>query len=123
MLADIAADGVAVLHLAFILFVVLGGIAVFWWPRLMYLHLPALAWGVFVEFSGRICPLTPLEQSLRREAGQQGYTGGFIDNYILPIIYPPGLERPTQWMLGLAVLAINIAVYGLLIRRGRQIRR
>ena len=93
MIAAIAADAVLLLHALFIVFAVFGA-ALFWrWPRLVWLHAPALAWAAFVEFSGRICPLTPLENHWREAAGQQGYRGGFIDHYLMPLIYPAGLTR------------------------------
>jgi len=111
------ADLVVVLHLSFVLFVVLGGLLALGRPRIVWLHLPALAWGVLVEWAGWICPLTPLEQWLRLQAGQTGYGGDFVGHYLLPLLYPAGLTRSTQWLLGALVLAVNGAVYALLIRR------
>jgi hypothetical protein len=106
-----AADAVLVLHLLFVVFVVLGGLAVLRWPRLAWLHVPAAIWGVLIEFGGWICPLTPLENSLRERGGEVGYTGGFIDHYVTSLIYPDGLTRPLQFAVGALVLAINAYVY------------
>lgn len=119
----LAADAVALLHLAFVLFVVFGGLLVARWPRLAGLHLPAMAWGVLIEFAGWTCPLTPLENGLRHVVGQAGYAGGFIDHYLWPLLYPAGLTRERQWALGAGVLILNGAVYGLLLaRRWRRAR-
>lgn len=120
MVYRLLADGVMLLHLAFILWVVAGGVLVLRRPRLAWLHLPAVIWGAAVEFFGLICPLTPLEDHLRREAGAAGLQGGFIEHYLLPLIYPGELTRALQIVLGLAVLAINGAVYGVLLRRRRR---
>ena len=120
MLYRVAADGVLVLHLAFVLLVVLGGLVVLRVPRFAWLHLPAVAWGAFVEFSGRICPLTPLEVVLRHAAGEAGYAGDFLEHYIVAVIYPEGLTRGTQMVLGAAVLLINVAVYAAALWRARR---
>lgn len=118
MLMHLAADGVLLVHLAFILFVLLGGLLVWRWPRLAWLHLPAVAWGALIEYFGWICPLTPLENYFRQAAGAQGYSGGFIEHYLLPVVYPEGLARSGQLALGLLVLFVNALVYTrLLIRR------
>ena len=117
MFLKLAADFVVLLHLAFILFVVLGGLVVFRWPRFMWLHLPAAAWGAFIELSGRVCPLTPLENRLRIAAGETGYSGGFIEEYLIPVVYPDGLTRWGQISLGVGVVAINLVFYGLLVTR------
>ena len=114
------ADGVLVLHGLFIVWAALGALAVWRWPRLAWLHLPALAWAMWIEASGGVCPLTPLENSLRRAAGQAGYSGGFIDHYLGGIIYPAGLTRQTQWLVAGALLLINLVGYGLMIRRARR---
>jgi len=114
-----AADGVLVAHLAFILFVMFGGVAVLRWPRLAWLHVPAAIWGVWIEFSGSFCPLTPLENMLRERGGERGYAGGFIDHYVVSLIYPDGLTRSAQVGLGVLVLAINVFVYWRLWRRTR----
>jgi hypothetical protein len=116
----VLADGVLVLHGLFIVWAALGALAVWRWPRLALLHLPALAWAVWIEASGGVCPLTPLENSLRRAAGQAGYSGGFIDHYLGGVIYPTGLTRQTQWLVAGALLLINLVAYGLMIRRARR---
>jgi len=105
------ADLVLVVHAAFVVFVVLGGLAVLRWPRLAWVHLPAAIWGAGIEFAGGICPLTPLENHWRRLAGEQGYTAGFVEHYVVAALYPEGLSRGLQVALGLAVLAVNAAVY------------
>lgn len=120
MLSGVLADAVLVVHGLFIVWVVLGAIAVWRWPKLAVVHLPALAWGVWIEISGGICPLTPLENSLRRTAGQTGYSGGFIDHYVGGAIYPDGLTRETQWVIAGVMLAINVVLYGLMIARVRR---
>lgn len=114
------ADGIVVVHAAFVAFVVLGGLLALRWPRAAWVHLPAAAWGVFIEYSGLICPLTPLEIALRRRGSQAGYTGGFIEHYLVPAIYPAGLTRNAQFMLGSLALALNIGVYAVVIRRRRR---
>ena len=111
------ADFVVVLHFLFVLFVVLGGLLVLRWPRVAWLHLPAAIWGAAIELAGGICPLTPLENSLRRQAGGTGYSGGFIEHYILPILYPSALTRDIQLILGLLVLAVNLGIYGYVAHR------
>lgn len=105
------ADGILVLHLAFVLFVGLGGLLVIRWPRLAWLHIPAAVWGVAVEFFGWYCPLTPLENVLRERAGGAAYQGDFIARYLLPVLYPEGLTREAQITLGVIALAFNAAVY------------
>ena len=121
MIYKLLADFVLLFHLAFVLFVVLGGIAVWRAPKLAWLHLPAVAWGALIEFKGWICPLTPWEQSLRRLAGEEGYSGGFVEHYLLPLIYPEGLTRDDQILLGLLVLAINTIFYALMFRSKTRI--
>jgi len=111
MLFRILADAVVVLHLAFILFAVLGGLLVLRWPRVIWAHLPAAVWGAAVEFCGWICPLTPLENQLRRAGGALAYSGGFVERYVVPIVYPAELTRELQWFLGCAVVGINAAIY------------
>ena len=106
------ADAVVLLHAAFVAFVAGGGLLVWRWPRLAWVHLPALVWGVGVEWSGAVCPLTPLEIWLRQRAGEAGYQGDFIDHYVMPLLYPAGLTRARQLGLGAAVLLLNLAVYG-----------
>jgi hypothetical protein len=112
------ANALVLLHLAFILFVVAGGLLVARKPRLVWLHLPAVIWGALIEFMGWICPLTPLENHFRKLAGQTGYKGGFIEHYLLPLIYPETLTAATQYLLGTLVLAANILIYFWLWRRG-----
>ncbi|MEK6375009.1 MAG: DUF2784 domain-containing protein [Acidobacteriota bacterium] len=111
MLYRIAADAVALLHLGFILFVVLGGLLVLRRPALKWLHLPAALWGVLIEFGGWICPLTRYENLFRARAGVAGYGGGFVEHYVVSLIYPAGLTRGLELVLGAAVLIINIVVY------------
>lgn len=113
------ANAVLLLHGLFIAFVLLGGLLVWRWPRLGWLHLTAVAWAVWVAWAGWICPLTPLENALRRAAGQAGYGGGFIAHYLLPLIYPEGLTRGVQIGLGVGVALLNLAVYALLVRAWR----
>ena len=120
MIYKLLADVVFLVHLLFVLFVVLGALVVWRKPRLAWLHLPAVAWGALIEFAGWICPLTPWEQSLRRLAGEEGYTGGFVENYLVPIVYPAGLTRDFQIVLGVLVLLINGIAYFLIIHRFRQ---
>ncbi|QPK63958.1 DUF2784 domain-containing protein [Methylomonas sp. LL1] len=113
----LAADAVLIAHLAFILFVVVGAILTVRWHWLPVLHLPAAAWGFLVEITGRICPLTYLENHLRRMAGQAGYHDSFIEHYLLNIIYPAGLTPQMQYILAGLVLLVNMGIYGWLIRR------
>jgi hypothetical protein len=113
----LAADLVASLHFAFVVFVVSGGLLVLRWPRLAWLHLPAVAWGASIELLGWICPLTPLENRLRHEAGLAGYEGGFVEHYLVPLLYPASLSRSVQVILGLSVLLINAVLYGSILRR------
>lgn len=120
MLSRWLADIVVVAHLLFVVFVVSGGALVLRWPRMAWLHLPALAWGMAVEYAGWLCPLTTIEQALHRQAGEAGYAGGFVEHYLLPILYPIGLTRQTQWLLGAVVLAFNAVIYALLVRRLRH---
>jgi hypothetical protein len=102
-------------HLGFVAFVIAGGALCWRWPRLAWLHLPAAAWGVWIELSGRVCPLTPLEVRLRLAAGEAGYEGGFVEHYLIPLLYPDGLERDLQLWLGIAVISVNFFVYLALI--------
>lgn len=105
------ADVILVLHLGFVLFVVLGGVLLVRWPRLAFVHLPAAAWGVWIEYAGAICPLTPLEQQLRQRGGETAYTGGFVEHYIMAVLYPAGLTRGIQLVLGSGVLLLNLILY------------
>jgi len=111
------ADLLVLLHFAFVLFVVLGGMVVLRHPRLAWVHLPAAAWGATIEFTGWICPLTPWEQSLRRLGGQAGYAGGFVEHYLLPLLYPSGLTASRQLVLGIFVVAVNVVIYLAVLRR------
>jgi hypothetical protein len=115
----VLAEGVVIFHFLFVLFVVVGGLFALRWPRVAWAHLPAALWGAAIEFTGVICPLTPLEKWLRVQGGLAAYEGGFIAHYILPLLYPSGLTRPIQVALGAAVLALNLAVYADLYRRLR----
>lgn len=117
MIYRLLADAVLLLHLAFIVFVIAGGLLLRRWPRLPWLHVPAVLWGVSIELGGYVCPLTPLENGLRRLGGEAGYAGGFIENYLLPIVYSPGLTREWQIALGLGVAAFNLAAYACWWRR------
>lgn len=120
MLYPLLADVVVLIHLAFILFVVLGAFLVWRFPRLIWLHLPAVIWAVLIELIGFVCPLTPLENHLRRLSGETGYQGGFIEHYLLPIIYPDELSRGLQIWLAVVVVAINVFAYTVLRRRRRR---
>jgi len=117
MIHRFLADVLVVVHLAFVLFVLLGGVLVLWRRRLALLHLPVAAWGVLIELSGWVCPLTPLEVRLRRLGGQAGYSGGFVEHYILPVLYPSGLTRQHQVWLGILVGLLNLGIYGWILRR------
>lgn len=119
-MASWLADGVLLIHLLFIAFAVGGGWLALRWRWMPLLHVPALAWGVTVEFTGWTCPLTPLENALRRAGGGAPYTESFIEHYLLPLIYPVALTREWQWVLGGLLLAINAAVYAIVWRRNRQ---
>jgi hypothetical protein len=116
----LAADGVVLLHGLFILFAVLGGLLAAWRPWAALLHLPAAAWAAWIEVSGGICPLTPLEVRLRHLAGENGYASGFVEHYLLPLIYPPGLTPAVQWALAALVVGVNLAVYAWVLRRRRR---
>ncbi len=120
MAASIAADILVVLHALFIVFVVAGGLLALRWPLAAAVHLPCAAWGALIEFTGGVCPLTPLEQSLRAAAGEAGYRGGYIEHYLLPVIYPPGLTPAVQIVLGGLVIGLNVLVYGVVLYRRRR---
>ncbi|HZE08240.1 MAG TPA: DUF2784 domain-containing protein [Gemmatimonadaceae bacterium] len=120
MIYRLLASLVLAAHLGFVLFVVLGGLLVLKWPRVAWAHLPAAAWGVLIEYSGWICPLTPLENWLRAQGGESGYAGGFVEHYLLRTLYPEGLTRRDQLVLGTIVLAINVAAYAALVARKRR---
>ncbi len=114
------ADLVLVAHFAFVVFAVVGALLVLRWRWVVWLHLPAVVWAAIIEFAGWICPLTPLENSLRELGGSAGYETGFIEHYILPVLYPGGLTREVQIVLGLLVLAVNMGISGWLLRRLAQ---
>jgi hypothetical protein len=114
------ADAVLLAHAGFVAFVVLGGLLVLRWPRLAWVHLPVVAWGAGIEFTGGICPLTPLENSLRALAHQQGYPGGFVEHYVFGLLYPDGLTHGVQLALGVLVLVVNAAVYAFAWWRRRR---
>ena len=119
MTYGLLADLVLVTHLAFLLFVVLGGLLLFRWPRLAWVHVPCAVWGMLTEYAGIICPLTPLENALRHRGGETGFAGGFIEHYLTATLYPAGLTRGVQVALGTLALAVNVVVYWhLLARRG-----
>jgi hypothetical protein len=107
----LSADLIVLVHIAFVLFAVLGGLLVLRWRRLAWVHVPAALWAAAIEFAGWICPLTPLENWLRRQAGEGAYEGGFIEHHILPILYPAALTRRLQIVLGLLVIVLNVAIY------------
>ena len=107
------------MHVGFVLFVVLGGLLVLRWRRLAWLHVPAVVWGVTIEWAGWICPLTPLENVLRRRSGTTGYQGDFIEHYLLPLLYPAQLTREWQMILGGVALAVNVFVYWRIFRAAR----
>jgi hypothetical protein len=117
MLSGVMADLVLVAHVTFVAFVVLGGLLALRWPRAAWVHVPCALWGAWVELAGWVCPLTPLENSLRRAAGEAGYAEGFLAHYVLPLLYPPGLTRGLMVAMGVAVLVLNVAVYALVWRR------
>ena len=116
----LAADLVVLVHTAFVIFVLLGGFLTWRWRPLVWAHVPCALWGMLIEYRSWLCPLTPLENALRRRAGLEGYAGGFIEHYVIPVLYPAGLTRPTQALLGTLVLAVNVVAYGVLLRRTLQ---
>lgn len=118
---SIAAELIVILHLGFIIFVVIGALLVLKWRWVIFVHIPAAVWGALIEFHGWGCPLTPLEKSLRAAAGQAGYPEGFIDHYLLPIIYPGSLTRELQITFGLIVIAVNLAIYGWVIVKRKRL--
>lgn len=120
MTARLLADVLVGLHFLFVVFVVAGGFLAWRWRRVVWIHVPVAVWGALIEFAGWICPLTPLENDLRRAAGDAGYTGGFVEHYLIPIVYPGGLTRGMQIGLGIAVVVINVLAYwGVARRRAR----
>ena len=119
MLYALLADLVVALHLGFILFALFGGLLTLHWPRFAWVHGAALVWATSVEVFGLICPLTPLEVALRLEAGLEGYSGGFVERYLVPVVYPPGLSRSLQWVLAGGLILVNAGIYGWVWRRWR----
>ena len=115
MIYQLLATTVALTHVAFVLFVILGGLLVPRWPRIVWVHVPAAMWGVILEVVDLGCPLTPVENWLRAKAGDAGYAGGFIDHYLLPVLYPAPLTRTVQLALGGFVLVVNVLIYWKLV--------
>lgn len=120
MAYSLLADSVLILHLLFIFFVTFGGLITLRAPKAALAHIPAACWGIYIELTGRICPLTPLEVSLRRAAGDAGYPESFIEHYLIPIIYPTGLTRGIQFLLAGMVLVSNVIIYGFLFYRWKR---
>jgi hypothetical protein len=120
MLYRIGADVIVVLHAIFVAFVAVGGFLSIRWPIVAWVHLPAAAWGVLIEVMGWVCPVTPLENVLRVLGGQSGYSGDFIEHYLMPIVYPAELTRGTQWVMAASVVAMNICVYSIVALRARD---
>jgi len=116
----LAADALVLLHLAFVAFVVAGGFLAIARPAVAWAHLPAALWGAWAELTNTLCPLTPLENLLRRRAGETGYEGGFVEHYLMPILYPAGLTPAHQRWIGAFVIAVNVLAYALVIRRARR---
>jgi len=115
-----AADLTLALHFIFIVFVLFGGLLCLHRKRWIWLHLPSMLWGVWVEWSGWICPLTPLENHFRQRASGQGYRGGFVEHYLIPLIYPEQLTVSLQWLLGSLILAVNIVIYCFVLQRAKK---
>ena len=111
------ADAIVVVHLIFVMYAVFGGVLVLKWVYTVYSHVPALLWGIAVEVNGWICPLTPLENELRAKAGLAGYTGGFVEHYVLPVLYPDNLTRLDQWTLAAVLILVNVVIYVFVIRK------
>ena len=120
MLLRVLADTVVIAHFGFILFVLLGGVLALRWRRIAWVHLPAATWGVAIEVFGWFCPLTDIENFLRRASGEAGYPGSFIERYLLPVVYPTELTREVQIALASVVLLVNAGVYILFWRKGKS---
>jgi hypothetical protein len=116
----VAADLVVLLHLAFILFATLGGLLALRWRWIPWVHLPAVAWGAFIEISGGICPLTPMENALRAAAGEATYGGDFVERYLVPLIYPERLTDTVQIAIGVGLVVLNLAIYAAVWLRSRS---
>ena len=121
MIFRLLADATVIIHLAFVAFVVCGGLLVLRWRRAAWFHLPAAAWGAWIEFAGWICPLTPLENWLRLQGGSTTYSSSFVERYVLPVLYPASLSRDVQWTLGALVIALNVIVYAMVLRSRREL--
>ena len=122
MLYRLAADLALMTHFAFIILVVAGALVAFRYAWFAWIHVPAAFWGVFVELTGRICPLTTVENFFRTRAGQEGYAVSFVEHYIFPVIYPAGLTRDVQLMLAGLVVAVNVIIYATILLRQRTVR-
>lgn len=122
MIYRVTADFILITHFAFILLVIAGGLLVFRYAWFVWIHVPAACWGAFVELSGRLCPLTTLENYLRVHAGQEGYANSFVEQYILPVIYPAGLTRNIQLVLAGLVIAVNVIIYATIVLRKNAVR-
>jgi hypothetical protein len=122
MIWSLLADSLVTLHFAFTAFVIFGGFLTWRWPRVAFVHLPALAWGCWVEVSHSICPLTPWENHLRHLGGEAGYQDSFLAHYLVRVLYPPGLTWHIQWLLATALIVINVIAYAQLARRWRSAR-
>jgi Protein of Unknown function (DUF2784) len=117
------ADLILILHASFVAYVMLGAFLVLRWPRTAWVHVPAVLWGAGIEFMGGLCPLTPLENHFRQLAGEDGYSGGFVEHYLLPVLYPDDLTRRVQIALGVTALVVNVAVYAWALWRSRAVER
>lgn len=115
MFFPLLADLVLILHLAFVAFAAFGGLLVLRWPKILWLHLLALLWGVVVQWADWICPLTPLENAMRLRGGEAAYAGGFIERYVSQILYPENLTLELRYLLGIILIAVNVAVYAYVI--------
>ena len=114
---QLLANALVILHFGFVGFAVAGGLLCIKWRKVVWLHIPAVIWAIMIELTGEVCPLTPLENYFRLRAGASGYSTDFISHYLIPILYPEGLTRMVQYLLGLTVLLINMIIYGILIKR------
>ncbi|MGH7288185.1 MAG: DUF2784 domain-containing protein [Myxococcota bacterium] len=119
----VLADVTVLLHFTFVVFVVLGGLLVVRWPRVAWVHLPAAAWGAWVEFAGWVCPLTPLENWLRTQGSGPAYTSSFIEHYLMPLLYPSSLSRELQYALGALLVLVNAVIYAVVLRRRARAQR
>ncbi|HEY8166114.1 MAG TPA: DUF2784 domain-containing protein [Gemmatimonadaceae bacterium] len=123
MIYRILADFVVAFHGAYVVFVVLGALLAFKWPKILWVHAPAAIWGILIEYAGWVCPLTPLENHLRALAGEAGYAGDFIEHYILRALYPHGLTPTVRYVLGTFALGVNVVAYTMVIKEKRKARR